>query len=79
MVTARTPDALRAFSGREEVPVPRHEGKVQIADHAATAGKGRHGVRTVSSHQAGDPICAIKAIIKVVEGPDTPYHLMPWQ
>lgn len=53
-----------------------HESKTQIADYAATAGKSRHGVRAVSGHQAGDPVRAISAIIKVVEGPNPPHHLL---
>jgi NADP-dependent 3-hydroxy acid dehydrogenase YdfG len=52
------------------------ESKVQIADYAATAGKGRHGVRAVSGHQAGDPVRAIEAIVKAVEGPNPPHHLL---
>jgi NAD(P)-dependent dehydrogenase (short-subunit alcohol dehydrogenase family) len=52
------------------------ESTVQIADYAATAGKGRHGVRAVSGHQAGDPARAIEAIIKAVEGPNPPHHLL---
>ena len=40
------------------------ESKVQIADYAATAGAGRAGVR------------AVEAIIKVVEGPNPPHHLL---
>jgi NAD(P)-dependent dehydrogenase (short-subunit alcohol dehydrogenase family) len=53
-----------------------HESKTQIDDYAATAGKGRHGVRAASGHQAGDPVRAIRAIIDVVEGPNPPHHLL---
>ena len=52
------------------------ESKVQIADYAATAGAGRAGVRAVSGKQAGDPVRAVEAIIKVVEGPNPPHHLL---
>jgi NAD(P)-dependent dehydrogenase (short-subunit alcohol dehydrogenase family) len=52
------------------------ESKVQIADYAATAGAGRAGVRAVSGKQAGDPVRAVAAIIKVVEGPNPPHHLL---
>jgi NAD(P)-dependent dehydrogenase (short-subunit alcohol dehydrogenase family) len=52
------------------------ESKVQIPDYAATAGAGRAGVRAVSGKQAGDPVRAVEAIIKVVEGPDAPHHLL---
>jgi NADP-dependent 3-hydroxy acid dehydrogenase YdfG len=53
-----------------------NESNVQIADYAATAGKGRDGVRAVSGHQAGHPVRAIEAIIKAVEGPNPPHHLL---
>jgi NAD(P)-dependent dehydrogenase (short-subunit alcohol dehydrogenase family) len=53
-----------------------NESKVQIADYADTAGKGRHGVRAVSGHQAGDPVRAIEAVIKVVSSPNPPHHLL---
>jgi len=52
------------------------ESKVHIADYAATAGAGRAGVRAVSGKQAGDPVRAVEAIIKVVEGPNPPHHLL---
>jgi NAD(P)-dependent dehydrogenase (short-subunit alcohol dehydrogenase family) len=51
------------------------ESKVHIADYAATAGAGRAGVRAVSGKQ-GDPVRAVEAIIKVVEGPNPPHHLL---
>jgi NAD(P)-dependent dehydrogenase (short-subunit alcohol dehydrogenase family) len=53
-----------------------NESKVQIADYADTAGKGRHGVRAVSGHQAGDPVRAIEAVIRVVSSPNPPHHLL---
>ena len=53
-----------------------HESKLRIADYADTAGKARHGVRAVSGHQDGDPVRAIAAIIKVVEGANPPHHLL---
>jgi NADP-dependent 3-hydroxy acid dehydrogenase YdfG len=53
-----------------------NESKVQIADYAATAGKGRAGVRAASGHQEGDPVRAAQAIIKVVEGRHPPHHLL---
>ena len=52
------------------------ESKAQIQDYAATAGAGRAGVRAVSGKQAGDPVRAVEAIIKVVEGPNPPHHLL---
>ena len=53
-----------------------NESKAQIPDYAATAGAGRAGVRAVSGKQAGDPVRAVEAIIKVVEGPNPPHHLL---
>lgn len=52
------------------------ESKHEIADYAETAGKGRHAVREVSGHQAGDPVRAIAAIIGAIEGPNPPHHLL---
>ena len=52
------------------------ESTVQIPDYAATAGAGRAGVRAASGKQAGDPVRAVEAIIKVVEGPNPPHHLL---
>jgi len=53
-----------------------NESKVQIDDYATTAGAGCAGVRAASGKQAGDPVRAIEAIIKVVEGPNPPHHLL---
>jgi NAD(P)-dependent dehydrogenase (short-subunit alcohol dehydrogenase family) len=53
-----------------------NESKVQIADYSATAGAGRAGIRAVSGKQAGDPARAAEAIINVVEGPNSPHHLL---
>ncbi len=53
-----------------------NESKVQIADYAGTAGKGRDGVGTVSGHQAGDPVRAIEAVIKAVTSANPPHHLL---
>jgi NAD(P)-dependent dehydrogenase (short-subunit alcohol dehydrogenase family) len=52
------------------------ESKAEIPDYAATAGAGRAGVRAPSGKQAGDPVRAVEAIIKVVEGPNPPHHLL---
>ena len=52
------------------------ESKAQIPDYATTAGAGRAGVRAASGKQAGDPVRAAEAIIKVVEGPKPPHHLL---
>lgn len=52
------------------------ESKKQIADYAATAGAWREQVRTISGKQAGDPIRAAQAIVKAVESPKPPHHLL---
>jgi len=53
-----------------------NESKKQIAAYAATAGLWRKQVRAISGQQAGDPVRAAQAIIKAVECPDPPHHLL---
>ena len=53
-----------------------HESRQHIADYASTAGKARLGVRAMSGHQDGDPVRAVAAIIKAVEGANSPHHLL---
>lgn len=55
----------------------KHDGKIQTAGHAGGRGSGRHDGRHASGHQAGDLICGIEAIIKVVEGFDSPRPPLP--
>jgi NAD(P)-dependent dehydrogenase (short-subunit alcohol dehydrogenase family) len=53
-----------------------NESKRQIEDYAATAGAWRSQVRAVSGKQAGDPVRAAQAIVKAVESPHPPHHLL---
>ncbi len=53
-----------------------NESKRQIADYAATAGVGRREMRADSGKQPGDPVRAVHAIIKAVESPNPPHHLL---
>jgi NAD(P)-dependent dehydrogenase (short-subunit alcohol dehydrogenase family) len=53
-----------------------NESKLQIAAYAATAGAWRKQVRANSGKQSGDPVRAAKAIIKAVECPKPPHHLL---
>ena len=58
------------------LPMLKQGDNVRIAGPAATAGKGRHDIRAAPGHRADGLICAIEAILKVVEGSDTPRHLL---
>ena len=53
-----------------------NESKLQIADYAATAGMWRGDVRSSSGQQPGDPVRAVQAIVKAVESPHPPHHLL---
>ena len=53
-----------------------NESKKQIAAYAATAGAWRKQVRASSGKQPGDPVRAAQAIIKAVECPKPPHHLL---
>lgn len=53
-----------------------NESKRQIADYAATAGAWRSQVRAVSGKQPGDPVRAAHAIVKAIESPNPPHHLL---
>jgi NAD(P)-dependent dehydrogenase (short-subunit alcohol dehydrogenase family) len=53
-----------------------NESKRQIDDYAATAGKWRSKVRAISGKQPGDPVRAAHAIVKAVESPNPPHHLL---
>ncbi len=53
-----------------------NESKKQIAAYAATAGAWRKQVRAISGKQSGDPVRAAQAIIKAVECPKPPHHLL---
>jgi NAD(P)-dependent dehydrogenase (short-subunit alcohol dehydrogenase family) len=53
-----------------------NESKRQIDDYAATAGAWRKQVRAISGKQPGDPVRAAHAIVKAVESPKPPHHLL---
>jgi len=53
-----------------------HESKQQIADYAKTAGAWRSEIRADSGKQPGDPVRAAQAIIRAVESPKPPRHLL---
>lgn len=48
----------------------------QIGAYATTAGAGRAQVRASSGKQPGDPARAVEAIVKAVESPHPPHHLL---
>jgi NAD(P)-dependent dehydrogenase (short-subunit alcohol dehydrogenase family) len=52
------------------------ESPTRIADYEATAGVKRDQLREVSGKQPGDPVRAVQAIIKAVEAPNSPRHLL---
>ena len=53
-----------------------NESKRQIADYAVTAGAWRSQVRAISGKQPGDPVRAAHAIVKAIEFPNPPHHLL---
>jgi NAD(P)-dependent dehydrogenase (short-subunit alcohol dehydrogenase family) len=53
-----------------------NESKRQIDDYAATAGAWRNQVRAISGKQPGDPVRAAQAVLKAVESPRPPHHLL---
>ena len=53
-----------------------NESKRQIDDYAATAGVWRSQVRAISGKQPGDPVRAAHAIVKAIESPNAPHHLL---
>ena len=53
-----------------------NESKLQIADYATTAGAARKELRAISGNQPGDPIRAVEAIVKAIESPNPPQHLL---
>jgi hypothetical protein len=53
-----------------------NESKWQIDDYAAMAGAWRKQVRAISGKQPGDPVRAAHAIVKAVESPKPPHHLL---
>jgi NAD(P)-dependent dehydrogenase (short-subunit alcohol dehydrogenase family) len=71
-VTIVEPSGFRTdWAGRSA-----NEAKHQIADYAETAGQNRPSIRGYSGKQPGDPVKAAEAIIKAVESPEPPLHLL---
>lgn len=52
------------------------ESQHQISAYAQTAGKARSQVQESSGKQPGDPVRAVEAILKAVESPHPPHHLL---
>ena len=71
-VTIVEPSGFRTdWAGRSANEAPS-----QIADYAETAGANRKNLRGYSGKQPGDPVRAAEAIIKAVESPEPPLHLL---
>jgi NAD(P)-dependent dehydrogenase (short-subunit alcohol dehydrogenase family) len=71
-VTVVEPSGFRTdWAGRSA-----DESKSQIDAYAATAGMGRDQLRAISGKQDGDPIRAVHAIVKAIELPKPPHHLL---
>jgi NAD(P)-dependent dehydrogenase (short-subunit alcohol dehydrogenase family) len=71
-VTIVEPSGFRTdWAGRSANEAPE-----QIADYAETAGRNRRSIRESSGKQPGDPVRAVQAIIKAVESPNPPLHLL---
>ncbi|MDI1312074.1 oxidoreductase [Prosthecobacter sp.] len=71
-VTVVEPSGFRTdWAGRSA-----NESQVQIDDYAKTAGKVRSEIRADSGKQNGDPVRAAHAIVKAVNSPKPPHHLL---
>ena len=71
-VTLVEPSGFRTdWAGRSA-----NESPVEIADYAETAGANRRRLREGSGSQPGDPVRAADAIIRAVEAPKPPLHLL---
>jgi NAD(P)-dependent dehydrogenase (short-subunit alcohol dehydrogenase family) len=53
-----------------------NEASTEIADYAATAGASRRAMRALDGKQPGDPVRAANSIIRAVESPNPPLHLL---
>lgn len=53
-----------------------NESRRQIDDYAITAGVWRSQVRAVSGKQPGDPVRAVRAIVKAIESQNPPHRLL---
>jgi NAD(P)-dependent dehydrogenase (short-subunit alcohol dehydrogenase family) len=71
-VTLVEPSGFRTdWAGRSA-----NQTRTEIADYAATAGTTRRALRDLSGKQPGDPVRAANAIIRAVEAPKPPLHLL---
>ncbi|MDE1177546.1 MAG: oxidoreductase [Edaphobacter sp.] len=71
-VTLIEPGPFRTdWAGRSASESPIH-----IADYSDTVGATRKALRDGSNREAGDPVKGAAAIIRAVEEPDTPLHLL---
>jgi NAD(P)-dependent dehydrogenase (short-subunit alcohol dehydrogenase family) len=71
-VTLVEPSGFRTdWAGRSA-----NETRAEISDYDATAGAVRRALRDLSGKQPGDPVRAANAIIRAVETPDPPLHLL---
>ncbi len=71
-VTVVEPSGFRTdWAGRSA-----NEATVHITDYDETAGKNREAIRGYSGKQPGDPVRAAEAIIRAVESPTPPLHLL---
>lgn len=71
-VTIVEPSGFRTdWAGRSA-----NESPVEIPDYAETAGANRRNLRGYSGRQPGDPMRAAAAMIKAVESPNPPLHLL---
>lgn len=71
-VTVVAPSGFRTdWAGRSAKNSP-----VVIDDYATTAGANKNNIRNSSGKQAGDPVRAAAAMIKVVESSNPPLHLL---
>lgn len=71
-VTVVCPSGFRTdWAGRSA-----NDTKVVIDDYKTTAGKNKDDIRGYSGKQPGDPVLAVKAIVKAVEQENPPLHLL---
>ncbi len=71
-VTIVEPGPFRTDWAGRSLKVPKNA----IADYAKLAGARRQAVQRYSGTQQGDPVRAAEAIIRAVESPEPPLHLM---
>lgn len=71
-VTIVEPGGFRTdWAGRSVI-----ESSIEIEDYAETAGAYRKGLKEGSGHQAGDPVRAAEAVVKITEVENPPLRLL---